>query len=117
LDSGGDLQAEGLQAGDLIESGGASAEKIYDIADYYNEDGAFSALGLELGFGLDEKDTGRAMTVSGGDVIIAGGRKYVVAVESLTLSFYTQPSPDQVVQWWIDYLDSWAESGHLTAVN
>ena len=99
-------------ADDLINSGGA-ANADYAIIDYYNEDGRFSDLGLAL----DEKDFERVLSVSGGDVLIVGSRQYEVTTESLTLSFYTQPSLDQVIQWWADYMDSWAESGKVTAIS
>ena len=99
---------------DLTDAGsGMNAEKHYTITDYYNEDGKFSALGLAL----DEEDSERVLAVSGGELLIAGERRYEVTVESLTLSFYTQPSLDQVIQWWADCLDSWAESGKVTAVS
>jgi hypothetical protein len=94
-------------------SGGTNMERLYTITDYYNERGKFSALGLTL----DEKNSERMLAVSGGDILIAGSRQYEVKAELLTLSFYTQPSLDQVVQWWADYLDSWAESGKVTAIS
>ena len=93
--------------------GMANTGMVYSISDYYNEDGKFSTLGL----GLTGKDSERALTVSDGDVLIVGTHQYKVTVESLSLSFYTQPSPDQVIKWWTDYLSSWAESGKVTAVN
>ena len=89
---------------------GANTGLIYRITDYYNiEDGKFSVLGTSL----SENNSERALTVSRGDVLIAGEHQYEVVVDSLTLSFYTQPTLDQVVQWWGDYLDSWAQSGKV----
>jgi beta-lactamase regulating signal transducer with metallopeptidase domain len=106
-------------AGDLINTGGASSadnafadRSEYIITDYYDEDGSFSDLGLAI----DEIDSERALVVRGGDILNVDGRKYEVTVESLALSCYTQPSLDQVIIWWIDCLDSWAESGKVTAL-
>jgi len=93
--------------------GGVNAEMTYSLADYYDEDGQFSDLGLSL----DEKDSERVLAVSGGDILVAGDRRYEVTTESLTLSFYPQPSLDQVIRWWADCLDSWAESGKVTEVS
>lgn len=99
--------------GGLYDFGGSNAKNTYVITDYYNSgDGRFSALGLTLA----EEGYERVLTVSRGDILVAGDRRYEVTAESLTLVFYTQPSPDRVVQWWIYYLDSWAESGKV-AVN
>ena len=96
-------------AGDMALSGGGTGT-IYNIIDYYNEDGAFSELGLTL----DEINSERALSVNNGDILVVGGRKYEVTADSLALSYYTQPSLDQVVIWWIDYLDSWAKNGKIT---
>jgi len=96
---------------DSTGSGGdAKSGRIYIIADYYNEDGKFSGAGLALAEGTSEK----VLTVSGGDILVAGDRQYEVTTQSLTLSFYTQPSPGQAVRWWTDYLNSWAQSGKVT---
>ena len=86
---------------------------IYVITDFYNDNGKFSDRGLTL----YEKNSERMLTVSGGDILVAGNRQYVVTAESLTLSFYTQPSLNQVNAWWTDYLNSWAESGKVKAVS
>jgi len=91
---------------------GANAGKTYTISDYYNEDGTFSSLGLSLG----EENSEKALPVSGGDIIIVGARRYEIQVESLALSFYAQPSLDQVMQWWVNYLDSWTENGKVAPV-
>jgi hypothetical protein len=99
---------------DHTDSGdGANAGKICVIADYYNEDGKFSDLGLTL----DGNNSERTLTVSRGDTLIAGDRQYGVTAQLLTLSFYTQPSHDRVIQWWTDYLDSWAQSSKVMEVN
>ena len=93
---------------------GANAEMTYIITDYYNnEDGKFSPIGLML----DEMNSERVLTVRGGDVLIIGDRRYEVTAESLTLSFYTQPSNDQVVQWWTDCLNSLVEGDKVIAVS
>ncbi|MCL1874271.1 MAG: hypothetical protein FWF85_09195, partial [Clostridiales bacterium] len=86
---------------------------IYVLADYYNKDGRFSDPALAL----DENDFARILAVNGGDILIAGSRQYQVTAESLTLSFYPQPSLDQVIRWWTDCLDSWAASGKVTALD
>ena len=92
---------------------GLSAKNVYNISEFYNnEDGKFSSLGLSLA----EMKSERALTVGNGDVLVVGNQRYQVTTESLTLSFYTQPLHDQVIQWWIDYLDSWAESGKVSVV-
>lgn len=87
----------------------AAAGKKYTIADYYNEDGSFSGLGLAL----TERDSEKQLTVKAGDLLVVDGRQYTVVANSLTLSFYTQPSLDNAMTWWADYLDSWAESGKV----
>jgi len=84
-----------------------TARQTYSIADYYNEDGSFSALGLEL----DEIDFARVLTVEEGDTIIAGTRQFLVVVESYSFSFYTQSSLASVIEWVTDYLKSLEESG------
>ena len=109
------IEADNSYVPDSQGSGdGANAGMTYNITDYYNtDDGKFSDLGLAL----NGESSERELTVKGGDILIDGDRRYEVMAESLTLSFYTQPSLDQVVQWWSDYLDSWAESGKVTAVS
>jgi beta-lactamase regulating signal transducer with metallopeptidase domain len=100
---------------DYVDPGsGVNAGKTYIITDYYNdEDGKFSPLGL----GLYEKNSEKVLSVSSGDTLIVDGRRFEVTAESLTLSFYTQPSLDQAIRWWANYLDSWADSGKVTVVN
>ena len=91
----------------------ANAKNTYIITDYYNnEDGKFSARGLAL----DESDSERVLMVESGDILIAGDRRFEVEAESLTLSFNTQPTHEQVVLWWTDCLDSWVEHGKVTEV-
>ena len=99
--------------GIIAPDGGANAGRLYAISGYYDEDGKFSDLGLAL----DERDSERVLTVSDGDILIVGDRQYEVTADSLALSFYTQPSIDQVAQWWTDYLDSWAESGKIQFIS
>ncbi|MCL1906000.1 MAG: hypothetical protein FWG06_03215, partial [Clostridiales bacterium] len=82
----------------------------YTIADYYGEDGGFSALGLAL----EENNSEKQLTVKAGDLLIVGDRLYIVVANSLTLSFYTQSSLNHAIKWWTDYLNSWAESGKVT---
>jgi beta-lactamase regulating signal transducer with metallopeptidase domain len=98
---------------DNKDQSNVNAEKIYIITDYYNANGRFSGRGLAL----NEKNSEKVLKVSGGDILIAGDKQYIVTAESLTLFFYTQPSFEQVMHWWVDYLDSWATSGKVAAVN
>jgi len=101
-------------APEIPESGGVvNAKRVYTITDYYNENGQFS----ELGLALNERNSEKVLTVSSGDILIIGNRQYIVTIESLTLSYYPQPSLDLVIQWWTDYLNNWAESGDLTVVS
>ena len=97
---------------DLINSAGVTYVE-YSITDYYTEDGLLSDLGLAL----DEINSERVLSVISGDILIVGDLKYEVTTDVLTLSFYTQPSLDQAIQWWTDYLDSWAESSKLMLVS
>ena len=90
----------------VVEPPAASGNR-YTITNYYNEDGGFSALGLAL----EEKGSEKVLTVKGGDILMVGSRQYTVTANSLTLSFYTQPSLANVTRWWTDYLNSWAEGG------
>jgi len=85
------------------------AGTVYTIADYYNADGEFSALGLAL----DEENTEKVLTASCGDMLIVGDHVYSVTAESLTLTFYTQPSLDEVIGWWTEYCEGWRAQGAL----
>ena len=87
--------------------------RIY-ISDYYNADGGFSALGLALP--LDGKSSEPVLTLKGGDVLFVGGRQYKVTEGTIKLAFYPQPSFERVVEWWIDCMDSWQETGKVTEV-
>ena len=84
-----------------------ASEQTYRIADYYNEDGSFSALGL----GLEEIDYARMLTVEEGDTVIAGDRQFLVLAETYSFSFYTQSSLTRVIEWATEYLESLEESG------
>ena len=84
-----------------------NSEKTYIISDYYNEDGTFSDLGLAL----DEVNSEKVLIISGGETFIIGDRKYIVITEALAISFYTQSSINDVIQWWTDYIKTWEESG------
>ena len=108
------LAASRAGPGDLPDSfDGAEAVNTYSIIDYYDEDGGYSALGLAL----EESDSGRTLTVSSGDILLVGDRRYEVTIDYLTLSFFTQPSLEQAVKWWADYLDSWEESGKVVNIS
>ena len=86
---------------------------VYMITDYYNEDGGFSALGKAL----DEENSEKVLKVKAGDVLIIDGKRYTVAAESITLSFYTQSSHAEVIQWWTDFLEGWKRDGRVTVAN
>ena len=91
----------------------ADAEKTYVIDDWYNnEDGKLSTFEL----GLDGENSEGELTVRSGDILVVGDRRYIVAAQSLTLSVYPQPSLDQAIRWWVDYLDSWSQSGEITLI-
>jgi hypothetical protein len=87
-------------------------ENTFVIADYYNEDGTFSALGLAL----DEINSEKVLTVKSGEILVVGDLKYEVAAESVTLSFYTQSSLENVITWWIEHMQSWQENGDVVNV-
>ena len=107
------LMASRADVGEIMDFNNANTDMMYVITDYYRENGVFSDLGLEL----DEMNFEKVLVVNRGCVLIAGDRRYKVAAESLTLSFYTQSSLEHVIRWWIDYLDSWAESGKVTLID
>lgn len=90
-----------------------SAEPGYRIADYYNEDGTFSALGLAL----DEVNSEKVLMTKSGDILIVDTRKYSVTAESLTLTFYTQSSLDDAISWWTDYCESRKERGEIAEID
>jgi len=86
---------------------------VYTIADYYNASGEFSALGLTL----DEESAEKVLRISSGDTLIVGDRAYSVAAESLALTFYTQPSLDEVIAWWTEYCEDWEAQGELIRIS
>jgi len=84
----------------------------YTVTDYYNDDGTFS----ELGLALNEINSEKTLALSDGDIFIVNGRQYMVTADSLTLSFYTQSSLADVIQWWTDYVKIWSEDGIISEV-
>jgi len=84
-----------------------NAGTVYTIADYYNANGEFSALGLAL----DEENAEKVLTVNDGNTLVVGDHAYSVTAESLTLTFYTQPTLDEVIEWWTGYCEGWKEQG------
>jgi hypothetical protein len=80
---------------------------VYTIADYYNASGEFSPLGLAL----DEENAEKVLTIHSGDALVVGDRVYSVAAESLSLTFYTQPSLDEAIAWWTEYCEGWKAQG------
>ena len=91
----------------------AAAAGTYQITDYYGPDGKLSALGQALPL---DSDGSNALTVKNGEVVAVGDKQYQVTTDSLTLPFYTQPSLDQVIIWWTDYLNDWQASGKVSEV-
>ncbi len=83
----------------------------YNISDYYNTDGTFSARGGALP--TDPVNGDRVLNVKSGDAIGVGNRQYKVTAEALTLYFYTQSSYNDVVTWWIEYMNSAQERGQV----
>jgi len=96
----------------VASAAGVSGE-VYNIADYYNEDGGFSDLALELEGDGDV----RILPVVEGDIVIVGDRQFVVLVESYEFAFYTQSSLEAAIEWWTDYLLSLEESGVVAEIN
>jgi len=82
---------------------------VYTITDYYDVNGGYSDLGLAL----DEENGEKTLTVKSGDTLIVGGHSYSVTAEILTIPFYTQPSLDEVVDWWTDYCENRIERGEM----
>ena len=90
-----------------------AAGTVYTIADYYNADGGFSALGLAL----NEENAEKVLTATGGDTLIVGDHAYSVTAESLTLTLYTQPSMDEVIEWWMEYCEGWEAQGEMISLS
>jgi len=82
---------------------------VYTIADYYNESGALSDLGLAL----EEENSEKVLSINNNALIVVGERKYRVTTETIKLPVYTQPSYDEVMRWWTEHLDSLVENGEL----
>ncbi|MCL2757607.1 MAG: hypothetical protein FWD43_05970 [Coriobacteriia bacterium] len=83
---------------------------VYRITDYYDKNGGFSALGQAL----PEENGEKVLTVQAGDGLIVGNKEYRVEAASLKISFYTQNSLNEVVQWWTDYCELWKSRGELS---
>ena len=91
----------------------ANTEGAYKITDYYNSEGKLS----ELGEALPKNNDGEnVLTLKKGDIVVVGDVQYEVTAESLDLQFYSQPSLDQVIVWWTEYMNSWLESGKVAEV-
>jgi len=82
---------------------------VYKIADYYDEYGGYSSLGLAL----TEENSEKVLTVIKDDTLVVGDRKYIVMAKSITIPFYTHNSFDEVVEWWKDYCKSRIERGEV----
>jgi len=97
-------------AGENKDGAGTIPEGAFRITEYYNVNGKLSALGEALPANSDGEKT---LTVKKGDIVVVGDKQYKVAADSLTLSFYTQPSSEQVITWWTDYMKDWLDSGDV----
>jgi len=86
---------------------------VYTIIDYYNADGGFSTLGLAL----NEENAEKVLTANGGDTLIVGDHAYSVTAESLALTFYTQPSTDEAIEWWTEYCEGWKAQGEMISLS
>jgi len=86
---------------------------VYTIADYYNASGEFSALGRAL----DEENAEKVLRIYSGDTLVVGDRGYSVATESLTLTFYTQPSLEEAITWWTEYCEGWKAQGIVISIS
>ena len=85
---------------------------VYKITDYYNASGDFSARGLAL----NEENSEKVLKVNADDTLVVNGRTYRIVDESITLSFYTQPSLNEVIEWWTDYCGRMVQNGRMTEV-
>jgi hypothetical protein len=93
----------------------ATQDTVYTIADYYNENGGLSALGLALP--LDMNTSERMLEVKAGNILVVGAKRYRISAKSIVLPLYTQPSLDQVFAWWTEYCESWIENGEASEVS
>ena len=85
----------------------------YKITDYYTTSGSFSARGLAL----KEENSEKVLTVNAGDTLVVSGHTYRITDASITLSFYTQPSLNEVIEWWTDYCERMVQSARMTKVS
>ena len=74
----------------------APEDGIYDISNFYSSSGTLS--------------------LSRGDVIIVGKRRYRVLADNSTIEYWSMDSMDAAIAWWTDYLDSYVQSGVLAAI-
>jgi len=82
---------------------------VYTIADYYNDDGTLSALGMAL----PQENGEPVLAVAADDLIVVGERSYTVLEDTLALPFYTQPSLDEVMGWWADHMEGLKADGRV----
>ena len=90
----------------------ADESELIRISDYYDADGAFS----ELGLALAEENAEKVLAVNSGDTLVVGDRRYRFAV-SRTIPFYTQPSLDEVMGWWMNYCENLIANGEISELN
>jgi uncharacterized repeat protein (TIGR02543 family) len=73
-----------------------TAVRTYDIADFYESNGQLS--------------------LSKGDIIIVGERKYMVLLAEYELEYWSQNSLEAAILWWTAYLDGYVASGVVALI-
>jgi len=97
----------------ILNWNGASREikvalkNIYNVADYYNNDGTFSKLGLALA----EINSEKVLKLKNDEILVIGESRYMIIAASVDLSFYTQGSITEVIRWWAEYIKTLEETG------
>ena len=94
------------------ESTPAVTEGTITITDYYDAGGKFSALGQALSA---DSSGDKSLTVKKDEIVIVGDNAYKVTADSLVLSFYTQPSRNELIKWWTEYMNDWLASGKVVS--
>ena len=101
-----------LQSNQIVPAVPAVPDGAIVITDYYDAGGKYSALGQAL---PADSDGEKSLTAKNGDIIIVGDKQYKVTADSITMPFYTQPTRDQLLTWWLDYMNDWVAAGKVTA--
>ena len=90
------------------------SQTTFIIANYYNTDGSFSALGQALP--SDPVSGDRVLNVVVGNIVVVNGKQYRVTEPTLKLYFYTQNSMAEVNTWWVEYMNSAIERNQVAEV-